>query len=82
MISWLTFIKHDEDHPTGVATSIAHVSDKVDRNILKFLQELQRRLDCTIGKPGSFSKGRQDKAMTVGARLVRLENMVREVEGG
>ena len=65
-----TNIKYYE---AGLSTILAPTS------YIKKFQELQRRLDCTIGKPGSFSKGRQDKAMTVGARLVRLENMVRNV---
>jgi hypothetical protein len=38
---------------------------------------LQRRLDCTIGKPGSFQKAGQGRPLTVGARLHRMEGMVR-----
>lgn len=44
-------------------------------------QELQRRLDQTLGKPGSYLSG-IDKAgnvkpMTIGARLYRVEQQVR-----
>ena len=43
-------------------------------------QELQRRLDQTLGKPGSYHHGvdREGhiKPMTIGARLYRLENQV------
>ena len=42
-------------------------------------QELQRQLDCTVGKPGSFHKKGQTRPMTVGARLCRMENMVKFV---
>jgi potassium voltage-gated channel KQT-like subfamily protein 1 len=45
------------------------------------LQELQRRLDQTLGKPGSYHHGVDKrghiKPMTIGARLYRLENQVR-----
>ncbi len=44
------------------------------------LQELQRRLDQTLGKPGSYHHGVDKrghiKPMTIGARLYRLENQV------
>ena len=44
-------------------------------------QELQRRLDQTLGKPGSYHHGMDReghiKPMTIGARLYRLENQVK-----
>ena len=45
-----------------------------------YQQELQRRLDQTLGKPGSYLSG-MDKAgnvkpMTIGARLYRVEQQV------
>ena len=44
------------------------------------LQELQRRLDQTLGKPGNYHHGIDKeghiKPMTIGARLYRLENQV------
>ena len=39
-------------------------------------KDLQRRLDCTVGKPGTFVRKGQNRPMTVGVRLGRLENMV------
>ena len=43
-------------------------------------QELQRRLDQTLGKPGNYHHGIDKeghiKPMTIGARLYRLENQV------
>lgn len=43
-------------------------------------QELQRRLDQTLGKPGSYLAGIDRagnvKPMTIGARLYRLEQQV------
>lgn len=45
------------------------------------LQELQRRLDQTLGKPGSYLAGIDRagnvKPMTIGARLYRVEQQVR-----
>jgi potassium voltage-gated channel KQT-like subfamily protein 1 len=45
-----------------------------------FLQELQRRLDQTLGKPGSYLAGIDRagnvKPMTIGARLYRVEQQV------
>lgn len=45
-----------------------------------FLQELQRRLDQMLGKPGSYMAGIDRagnvKPMTIGARLYRLEQQV------
>lgn len=44
-------------------------------------QELQRRLDQTLGKPGSYLAGLDRagnmKPMTIGARLYRVEQQVR-----
>ena len=44
------------------------------------MKELQRRLDQTLGKPGSYHHGMDReghiKPMTIGARLYRLENQV------
>lgn len=46
-----------------------------------FPQELQRRLDQTLGKPGSYLAGIDRvgnvKPMTVGARLYRVEQQVK-----
>jgi len=51
--------------------------------IVIIFQELQRRLDQTLGKPGSYHHGidREGhiKPMTFGARLYRLENQVCQV---
>ena len=45
-----------------------------------FFQELQRRLDQTLGKPGNYHHGIDKeghiKPMTIGGRLYRLENQV------
>ena len=46
---------------------------KVYNDVLK---DLQRRLDCTVGKPSSFVKAGQARPLTVVSRLSRLENMV------
>lgn len=53
-----------------------------DRSIKELLfQELQRRLDQTLGKPGSYLAGIDRsgnvKPMTIGARLYRLEQQVK-----
>jgi len=49
--------------------------------IVFFFQELQRRLDQTLGKPGSYLAGIDRsgnvKPMTIGARLYRLEQQVK-----
>ena len=45
------------------------------------IKDLQRRLDCTVGKPGTFIKRGQARPVTVAARLSRLENMVGGVVG-
>ena len=51
---------------------------------LAIFQELQRRLDQTLGKPGNYHHGvdREGhiKPMTIGARLYRLENQVEVIE--
>jgi len=48
------------------------------------VQELQRRLDQTLGKPGSYLAGIDRagnvKPMTIGARLYRVEQQVSESE--
>lgn len=53
--------------------------------IVLFLQELQRRLDQTLGKPGSYLAGIDRvgnvKPMTVGARLYRVEQQVNQPLG-
>ena len=44
------------------------------------IKELQRRLDQTLGKPGTYHHGVDRrghiKPMTIGARLYRLENLI------
>ncbi|XP_059080037.1 potassium voltage-gated channel subfamily KQT member 1-like isoform X3 [Tigriopus californicus] len=53
-------------------------------NMMVRIKELQRRLDQTLGKPGSYHHGvdREGhiKPMTIGARLYRLENQVSNVD--
>lgn len=48
---------------------------------IMYFQELQRRLDQTLGKPGSYLAGIDRvgnvKPMTVGARLYRVEQQVK-----
>jgi len=48
------------------------------------VQELQRRLDQTLGKPGSYLAGIDRagnvKPMTIGARLYRVEQQVSKSE--
>lgn len=50
-------------------------------NMMVRIKELQRRLDQTLGKPGSYLAGIDRvgnvKPMTVGARLYRVEQQVR-----
>ena len=50
------------------------------RTELCLLQELQRRLDQTLGKPGTYNqcvdRRGQVKPMTIGTRLYRMENKV------
>merc|ERR1719189_1051321 len=53
-------------------------------NMMVRIKELQRRLDQTLGKPGSYHHGidREGhiKPMTIGARLYRLENQMSNVD--
>lgn len=55
----------------------------VKRLTCAFSQELQRRLDQTLGKPGSYLAGIDRagnvKPMTIGARLYRVEQQVSSV---
>ncbi|XP_031420789.1 potassium voltage-gated channel subfamily KQT member 1 isoform X1 [Clupea harengus] len=50
-------------------------------NMMVRIKELQRRLDHTLGKPGMFlpEKGIDKEHHTVGARLIRLEDKVLEM---
>ena len=49
------------------------------------IKELQRRLDQTLGKPGTYHHGVDRrghiKPMTIGARLYRLENQISQQDG-
>jgi hypothetical protein len=49
-----------------------------------FTQELQRRLDQTLGKPGSYyagiDRGGNSKPMTVGARMHRVEQQLNSMD--
>jgi len=45
-------------------------------NMMQRIKELQRRIDCTIGKPGSFQKAGQGRPLTVGARLQNMDRML------
>lgn len=51
-----------------------------DYKLYYHLKELQRRLDQTLGKPGSYLAGIDRagnvKPMTIGARLYRVEQQV------
>lgn len=51
------------------------------QTLVSLFQELQRRLDQTLGKPGSYLAGIDRagnvKPMTIGARLYRLEQQVK-----
>ncbi|TRY91455.1 hypothetical protein DNTS_027210, partial [Danionella cerebrum] len=51
-------------------------------NMMVRIKELQRRLDHTLGKPGMFlpEKGLEKEFNTVGARLVRLEEKVLQMD--
>ena len=42
--------------------------------MIKHIQELQRRLDYTLGKPSSFYKKKQSKPMNLASRLSRMES--------
>ncbi|XP_062245969.1 potassium voltage-gated channel subfamily KQT member 1 [Platichthys flesus] len=51
-------------------------------NMMVRIKELQRRLDGTLGKPGMFLPGKGDdkEYPTVGARLIRLEDKVHQMD--
>uniref|UniRef100_A0A9J7XTN1 Potassium voltage-gated channel subfamily KQT member 1 n=1 Tax=Cyprinus carpio carpio TaxID=630221 RepID=A0A9J7XTN1_CYPCA len=51
-------------------------------NMMVRIKELQRRLDNTLGKPGIFlpEKGVDKEHYTVGARLIRLEDKVLQMD--
>lgn len=51
-------------------------------NMMVRIKELQRRLDHTLGKPGIFlpEKGVEKEYYTVGARLIRLEDKVLQMD--
>ncbi|XP_026875768.2 potassium voltage-gated channel subfamily KQT member 1 [Electrophorus electricus] len=51
-------------------------------NMMVRIKELQRRLDHTLGKPGMFlpEKGVDKEYHTVGARLIRLEDKVLQID--
>ncbi|KAL3061198.1 hypothetical protein OYC64_009406 [Pagothenia borchgrevinki] len=51
-------------------------------NMMVRIKELQRRLDGTLGKPGMFlpGKGEDKEYPTIGARLIRLEDKVHNME--
>ena len=52
-------------------------------NMMMRIKELQRRLDQTLGKPGTYNqcvdRRGQVKPMTIGTRLYRMENKVRSI---
>ena len=54
-------------------------------NMMVRIKELQRRLDQTLGKPGTYHHGVDRrgniKPMTIGARLYRLENQISKQDG-
>ncbi|XP_074663166.1 potassium voltage-gated channel subfamily KQT member 1-like isoform X2 [Tubulanus polymorphus] len=51
-------------------------------NMMVRIKELQRRLDQTLGKPGTWfaSIDRDKQKMTIGARLARVENQVNKLD--
>ncbi|KAK2842549.1 hypothetical protein Q5P01_012749 [Channa striata] len=51
-------------------------------NMMVRIKELQRRLDGTLGKPGMFlpGKGEDKEYPTIGARLIRLEHTVHQMD--
>ena len=65
---------------TGIDTTKCIVVCFDSQNFYSFFQELQRRLDQTLGKPGNYHHGIDKeghiKPMTIGGRLYRLENQV------
>merc|ERR1719150_1900578 len=54
-------------------------------NMMGRIKELQRRLDQTLGKPGTYHHGVDRrgniKPMTIGARLYRLEDQISKQDG-
>ncbi|XP_044050331.1 potassium voltage-gated channel subfamily KQT member 1 isoform X7 [Siniperca chuatsi] len=51
-------------------------------NMMVRIKELQRRLDGTLGKPGMFlpGKGEDKEYPTIGARMIRLEDKVHQMD--
>ncbi|XP_074534397.1 potassium voltage-gated channel subfamily KQT member 1 [Halichoeres trimaculatus] len=51
-------------------------------NMMVRIKELQRRLDGTLGKPGMFlpGKGEDKEYPTIGARLIRLEDKIHQMD--
>ncbi|XP_054589534.1 potassium voltage-gated channel subfamily KQT member 1 [Nothobranchius furzeri] len=51
-------------------------------NMMVRIKELQRRLDGTLGKPGMFlpGKGEDKEFPTIGARLIRLEDKIHQMD--
>ncbi|XP_015250645.1 PREDICTED: potassium voltage-gated channel subfamily KQT member 1-like [Cyprinodon variegatus] len=51
-------------------------------NMMVRIKELQRRLDGTLGKPGMFlpGKGEDKEYPTIGARMIRLEDKIRQMD--
>ncbi|TSK13434.1 Potassium voltage-gated channel subfamily KQT member 1 [Bagarius yarrelli] len=51
-------------------------------NMMVRIKELQRRMDHTLGKPGMFlpDKGLEKEYNTIGARLIRLEDRVLQMD--
>lgn len=63
---------------------VSFLKGRVHFNVMLTVQELQRRLDQTLGKPGSYLAGIDRagnvKPMTIGARLYRVEQQVSKSE--
>uniref|UniRef100_T1IGW3 Potassium voltage-gated channel subfamily KQT member 1 n=1 Tax=Strigamia maritima TaxID=126957 RepID=T1IGW3_STRMM len=49
-------------------------------NMMVRIKELQRRLDQTLGKPGSYLVAGERKPLTVGARLFRVEQQISTID--
>ncbi|KAG8199908.1 hypothetical protein JTE90_015895 [Oedothorax gibbosus] len=49
-------------------------------NMMVRIKELQRRLDHTLGKPGSYLTEKGMKPMTIGARLHRMEQQIANLD--
>ncbi|XP_014663789.1 PREDICTED: potassium voltage-gated channel subfamily KQT member 1-like [Priapulus caudatus] len=51
-------------------------------NMMVRIKELQRRLDQTLGKPGSYvsPQERGKQTVTIGARLLRVENQINNMD--